>query len=473
MNMAAVRATLEQENALDESTLAELRTSFSGELISPGEEAYEQARRVYNGMIDKYPLLIARCADVADVIAAVSFARDHDILLAVRGGGHNGAGLGVCDDGLVLDLSLMNGIRVDAEARTIRAEGGCTQGAVNHAGAAFGLAVPAGIVSTTGIAGLTLGGGHGYLARKYGLAIDNLLEADVVLADGRLVTASAEQNEDLFWAIRGGGGNFGIVTSFLFQAQPVGQVIGGLMLWNWSQAAEMMRWYREFLPAAPADVYGFFAILNIPPVPLFPVHLHARTVCAVIWCHLGPREQAEKDLDAVRESHPPLFEHIGPMPVTALMSMFDALMPPGLQWYWRADFFTELSDEAIEQHVRYGAQLPTLLSTMHLYPVDGQVHRVGQDQTAFSYRDTTWSMVIAGIDPDPANNEKMIDWARDYWSALHPYSAGGAYINFMMEEGIDRIQATYRSNYPRLAALKAKYDPGNLFRVNQNIRPQG
>jgi FAD/FMN-containing dehydrogenase len=464
--------TLDYETALDENALAGLRSSLSGAIIGPEDEAYDEARRVYNGMIDKYPRLIVRCADVADVIAVVNFARASGLPLAVRGGGHNGAGLGVCDDGIVLDLSLMNGIRVDPDARTIRAEGGCTQGAINHAGGPFGLAVPAGIVSTTGIGGLTLGGGHGYLARKYGLAIDNLLEADVVLADGRLVTASEQQNEDLFWAIRGGGGNFGVVTSFLFQAQPVGEVIAGLTLWDFSQTADMMRWYREFLPAASENLYGFFAIMNVPPVPLFPVHLHRKTMCGVIWCHLGPREQAERDLDAVRQSHPPAFEQIGPMPVTALLSLFDALLPPDLQWYWKGDFFTEISDEAIEEHVKYASQLPTLLSTMHLYPLDGRVNAVPPDATAFSFREAKYSMVIAGIDPDPANNEKMIDWARDYWNALHPYSAGGAYVNFMMEEGIDRIRATYRDNYPRLAAVKAKYDPGNLFRVNQNIRPQ-
>jgi len=471
--MAAMQATMERVMGLDESILAGLRASFSGVLIGPEDEAYEQARHVYNAMIDRYPRLIARCADIADVIAVVDFARNNELLLAVRGGGHNGAGFGVCDDGVVLDLSLMNGIRVDPNAQTIRAEGGCTQGAVNHAGGAFGLAVPGGFVSTTGIAGLTLGGGHGYLARKYGLAIDNLLEADVVLANGQFVTASARQHEDLFWALRGGGGNFGVVTSFLFQARPVGEVIAGIMLWDFEQTFEMMQWYREFLPAAPEDVYGFFAILNVPPAPLFPVHLHGRTVCGVVWCHLGPPPQARKDLDAVREAYPPMFEQIGPMPVTALLSMFDSLMPPGLQWYWKADFVTELSDEAIRLHVEHGARVPTPLSTMHLYPVDGQVHRVAPDATAFSFREATYSMVIAGIDPDPANREKLSTWAKDYWNALHPYSAGGAYVNFMMDEGIDRVQATYRDNYQRLAAIKARYDPDNLFRVNQNIRPQG
>jgi len=471
MGRVQAKTGWEEEVALDDHVIAQFDASLQGELIQPGDEAYESARRVYNAMIDKHPRWIAQCADVADVIATVNFARENDLLLAVRGGGHNGAGLAVCDDGLVLGLSPMNGVRVDREARTIRAEAGCTQGAVNHAGEAFGLAVPVGIASTTGIAGLTLGGGHGYLARKYGLAIDNLLEADVVLADGRLVTASAHQNEDLFWALRGGGGNFGVVTSFLFQGQPVREVLAGVMFWDFEQTAEMMRWYRDYLPTAPEDVYGFFALLNVPPMPLFPTHLYGKTVCGVVWCHLGPREQAEKDLRAVRESLPPLFEHIGPMPITALLSLFDALLPPGLQWYWKGDFFTELSNEAIEQHLRYGSQLPTPLSTMHLYPVDGRVHQVRPDATAFGYRDAKWSMVIAGIDPDPSNNEKMIEWARGYWSALHPYSAGGAYVNFMMEEGPDRVRTTYRGNYDRLAAIKAKYDPTNLFRVNQNIKP--
>jgi FAD/FMN-containing dehydrogenase len=469
--MAAMKTALEQGLALDENALAGLKTSFRGELIQPGEEGYEQARRVYNGMIDKYPRLIARCADVADVITTVNFARDNDILLAVRGGGHSGGGLGTCNDGLVLDLALLKGIRVDPDARTVRAEGGCTQGDVSHAAAAFGLAVPVGVVSTTGIGGLTLGGGHGYLTRKYGLTIDNLLEADVVLADGRLVTASATQNADLFWAIRGGGGNFGVVTSFLFRAHPVQTIFGGLMLWDLPQAREIMEWYREFLPAAPEDIYGFLALINVPPAPTFPGDLHGRPVCGVIWCHLGPPPQAEKDLEAVRRAHPPLFEHVGLMPLTALLGMLDPLVPPGLQWYWRGDFFTELSDAAIQQHIQYAAQLPTPLSLMHLYPVDGRMNRVDPGATAFSYREAKWSMVIDGVDPDPANAEKITRWTKDYWNALHPYSAGGAYVNFMMEESVDRIQATYRGNYQRLAALKARYDPGNLFRVNQNIKP--
>jgi len=457
---------------LDENSIAALKAGLHGEIIGPDDPRYEHARKVYNGMIDKYPRLIVRCADVSDGISTVNFARDNELLLAVRCGGHNGAGLGTCDGGLVLDLSLMKGIRVDPDSHTVRVEGGCTQQEVNHAASAFGLSVPVGIFSTTGIGGLTLGGGHGYLTRKYGLAIDNLLEADVVLADGRLVTASDHENEDLFWALRGGGGNFGVVTSFLFQAHPPNLVTAGPMFWEYEQAFEMMQWYRQFSPAAPGDIYGFFALMNIPPAPPFPENLHGRNVCGIFWCHLGSAEQAEKDLADVRRSHPPLFELTGRMPHTALLSMFDPLLPPGLQWYWKGDFFRQISDEAIVQHLKYSSQRPTMLSTTHLYPIDGQANRIAPDATAFSYRDAKWSMVIAGIDPDPVNNEPMTNWAREYWAALHPYSAGGAYVNFMMEEGFDRIRATYRDNYDRLASVKARYDPDNLFRVNQNIKPQ-
>jgi FAD/FMN-containing dehydrogenase len=473
MGKLQVKTAGGDEAALAESAIDDLAASLRGRLIQPQDEGYESTRRVYNAMIDKRPRLIAQCADVADVMTVVNFARENELLLAVRGGGHNGAGLGTCDGGIVLDLSPMRGVRVDPQSRLLRADGGCTQGQVSHAGAAFGLAVPLGVVSTTGVGGLTLGGGHGYLTRKYGLTIDNLLEADVVLADGQFVTASASQNEDLFWALRGGGGNFGVVTSFLFQAQPVGPVTAGLMFWEFERTTEIMQWYRQFLPAASEDLYGFVALMHVPPVPLFPTHLHGRPVCVIIWCHFGSPEQAKKDLDAVRQAHPPLFEQIGPTPITALMSMFDPLIPPGLQWYWRGDFFTELSDEAIAQHVQYGSQLPTPLSAMHLYPVDGQANRVAPDETAFNYREAKWSMVINGIDPDPANARKITDWARAYWAAVHPYSAGGAYVNFMMEESPDRVRATYRGNYDRLAALKAKYDPTNLFRVNWNIKPPG
>jgi len=450
-----------------------LKTSLRGPLIEPGDERYEAARRVYNGMIVRRPAAIARCADVADVMAAVNFGRDHGTKLAVRSGGHNAAGLGICDDGLVIDLSAMKGIRVDPRARTVQVQAGCVWGDVDHATHAFGLATPSGIISTTGVGGLTLGGGLGHLTRKCGLTIDNLLAADVVLADGSFVTASAEENPDLYWALRGGGGNFGVVTSFLFQAHPVNTIYGGPTLWELDQAADVLRLYRNFLPQAPEDVNGFFAFLVVPPAPMFPEHLHLRKMCGIVWCCTGGHQEAEAATRPLRSFGPPAFDYVGVMPFPALQSAFDPLYPPGLQWYWKADFVNELSDEAIALHVKHGAAVPTMHSTMHLYPIDGAAHRVGSGETAFSYREARWAMVVVGVDPDPANKDLITAWARDYWEDLHPYSAGGAYVNFMMEEGEERIRATYRGNYERLAAVKRQYDPGNVFRVNQNIKPAG
>jgi FAD/FMN-containing dehydrogenase len=457
---------------IDEAAVEQFKGTLRGELLQPGDEGYDEARKVYNAMIDKRPRMIARCSDVADVISCVNFARENDVLLAVRGGGHNGGGFGVADEGLVIDLSAMRGVRVDPDAQTVRVEGGARWGDVDHATHAFGLAVPTGIISTTGVAGLTLGGGHGYLARKYGLTIDNLLEADVVLADGRLVKASEQENEDLFWAIRGGGGNFGVVTSFLFRGNPVSTVYAGPMLWELDQAEEILRWYREFSPQAPEDMYGFFAFLTVPPAPPFPEHLHGKKMCGIVWCYSGAMEGAEEAFRPIRQQvGPAAFEFLGPMPLPVLNSLFDALYPPGLQQYWRGDFVTELSDEAIAMHLRYGSEVPTMHSTMHLYPIDGAPHRVGRHETAFSYREATWSAVFFGVDPDPTNNERIISWTREYFDAVHPYSGGGAYVNFMMDEGQERVKATYRDNFERLVEIKNKYDPTNLFRVNQNIKP--
>jgi hypothetical protein len=447
-------------------------STLRGELIQRSDPQYEEARRLYNGMIDKRPLLIVRCADVADVISAVRFARENDLLTAVRGGGHNGPGLGSCDDGLVIDVSLMKGVRVDAERRTVRAEAGCTQGGVDHAAHALGLAVPAGIVSSTGIAGLTLGGGHGYLSRKYGLTIDNLLEADVVLADGQLVTASAAKNEDLFWALRGGGGNFGVVTSFLYRAHPVSTVYGGPIFWELKDASRVMKWYRDFLPQAPVDLSPFVHLGTIPSADPFPKTLWGKKTCALVVCYTGPLEKAQEAIKPIRqELPPPILDLAGPIPFPALQSLFDPLLPTGMQWYWKADFVKELPDRAIELHVEHIEKVPTELSIAHIYPLDGAVHKVGRNETAWNCRDATWSMVICGIDPNPAKAKALTTWAKEYWEALHPYNLSGAYLNFMMEEGEDRIRATYGDNYGRLAAIKRKYDPTNFFRVNQNIKP--
>jgi len=456
---------------INESIINDFRSIFRGEILTPSDIEYKEAKKVYNGMINKNPGMIAFCINSADVIAAVNFGRENNLLIAVRGGGHNAGGLGICEDGLVIDLSKINNTRVDPEAKTIRVGGGCTWGDVDHAGHAFGLAVPSGIISTTGVGGLTLGGGMGYLTRKFGLTIDNLLEVDMVLADGSFVTARAKENEDLFWAIRGGGGNFGIVTSFLFNAHNVHTSYGGPMLWDISRTEEILKWYREFSNNATDDLYGFFAVLTVPGPP-FPEPLHGKKMCGVVWNYTGPIENAEEVFKPILELNP-LFEHVGPIPHPILNSMFDVFYPTGLQWYWRADFFKEIPDEAVVQHAKYGKSLPTPHSTMHLYPINGAAHKVGKDDTPWAYRDANWSQVIVGVDPDPTNNDKITKWTKDYYDALHPYAAGGAYVNFMMDEGQDRIKASYKGNYDRLVSIKNKYDPQNLFRVNQNIKPRG
>jgi FAD/FMN-containing dehydrogenase len=442
-----------------------------GSLIRPGDAEYEAARKVYNAMIDKRPALIVGCANVADVVHAVNFARDNGMLTAIRGGGHNGGGLGTCDDGVVIDLSHMRGIRVDPAARTVRIDGGCTAGEMDHATHAFGMATPSGTVSTTGMGGLTLGGGIGHLTRPYGLTIDNLLEVDVVLADGRFVTANEEEHSDLFWAVRGGGGNFGVVTSFLFRVHRVTTVNAGPTFWPIEQAPEVLDRYQQFILDAPEDVSGFFAFLTVPAVPLFPAELHGRTVCAVIWCSTAAPDKAEQATRAMRSTGKPLLDHVGPMPLPVLQSLFDPLLPAGLQWYWRADFVKTFSADAIAAHLREARKAPAGLSQVHVYPIDGAAHRVATADTAFSYRDANFAVVIVGVDADPANAGAITTWCKGYFDAVHPYSAGGAYVNFMMEEGQERVEAAFRDNYARLALIKGKYDPMNLFRVNQNIRP--
>jgi FAD/FMN-containing dehydrogenase len=456
---------------MSEAAVQEFASRLRGDLLQPHDAGYDDARKLYNGMIDKRPALIARCVDVADVIGAVSFARDHGLALAVRGGGHNGAGLGGCDDGLVIDLSRMKGIHVDPQARTVRVEGGCTWGDVDHATHPFGLATPSGFISTTGVGGLTLGGGIGYLSRTHGLTIDNLLSVDMVLADGSFVAASADERPDLFWAVRGGGGNFGVVTSFQFKLHPISTVYGGPMFWPMERAAELLTFWRDFIVSAPDDINGWFGFATVPPAEPFPAQYQLQKMCVIVWCYTGPLEQADERFKPLRAFGPPAIDFAGPIAWPALQSMFDALYPPGLQWYWKADFFRELGEEAIDLHVKYGSQLPTMHSTMHIYPINGAAGRVGKNDTAFSFRDAAFAEVIVGVSPDTADNEHMIAWARDYWAALHPHSAGGAYVNMIMDEGQDTVKAAYRDNYARLAQVKAKYDPANLFHTNQNIKP--
>ena len=458
---------------LTETTIKNFKASLRGDLIQRSDERYEEARKLYNGMIDKRPRLIARCVDVADVITAVNFGRDLDLLIAIRGGGHNGPGFGSCDDGLVIDLSMMKSVRVDPATRSVRVDPGCTSGDVDHATHAFGLAVPFGIVSTTGVAGLTLGGGTGYLTRKYGLTIDNLLEADVVLADGSFVTASQSLNPDLFWALRGGGGNFGVVTSFLFQAHPVSTVYAGPIFWDAAHAKDVMRAYRDFLPTAPEELGAFVGLKTVLSTDPFPKDYWGRRACAVISSYNGGAEEGEKLMAQLLRSVPkPIFNWMGAMPFPAMQTLFDPFFPKGLQWYWKGDFVKSLPDEAIDTHIAQAAKAPSELSLMHLYPIDGAVHRVPKDATAWTAREATWSMVIAGIDSDAKQADALKTWGRKYWKTVHPFNLEGAYVNFMMDdEAAGRVQATYGDNYKRLASVKAKYDPKNLFRVNQNIQP--
>ena len=452
----------------------ELTAVLRGELITPADPRYDEARAVYNGMIDKRPAAIARCRDVADVMACVRFAREYDVTVSVRSGGHSAGGLGVWNDALVVDLSQMRSATVDPEHGTVRVDAGATLGDLDHATGAFGLAVPTGFIANTGIAGLALGGGVGYLTRRFGFTLDNLLAADVVLADGTFVTATESANPDLFWALRGGGGNFGIVTSFTFRCHPVGEqgvIIGGPVLYDIADTTDVMRWYRELLPTLPEELNGWFGLITIPPAPPFPEELWGRKACAIVWCYTGAHDRADAVLGPVREFGSPLVIGLQAMPFSALQGAFDPLYPPGLQWYWRSDVFTEITDAAIEVHRRYGERLPTGHSTMHLYPIDGAAARVPEDATPFPYRDGGWIGNIVGVDPDPANAELITQWTRDYWTDLHPSSAGGTYVNFLMDEGEDRVRAAYRGNYDRLAQVKAVYDPENMFHVNQNIRP--
>jgi len=449
----------------------ELKDKLSGEMILPQDSNYDDARSIYNAMIDKHPGCIVKCNNRDDVVEAIQFARAKGIEVSVRGGGHNGAGLALVNDGMVIDLSLMKDIQVDPDKRTAVVQGGCLLSEVDKATHEHGLALPSGIIGTTGVAGLTLGGGMGYLTRKGGLTIDRLLEAEVVLASGEVVTASETSNPDLFFAIRGGGGNFGVVTSFTFNLLPIKNVYGGPMFWPLKKAHEAMKFYDEITKDAPNDLYGFFAFLIVPPGDPFPEHLHSKNVCGIVWCYTGPMENAEEVFKPIREFGPPILDFVGEMPMPALNGMFDELYPPGMQWYWKAHYVNELTDDAIRENIKHGSNIPSMHSTTHLYPIDGAVHDVEAGDTAWAKRDTRWSQVIVGVDPDPKNADKVTKWCKDYYDGLIPHTEGGGYVNFMMEEGETRIKASYGDNYKRLQKVKVKYDPDNFFHINQNIKP--
>jgi FAD/FMN-containing dehydrogenase len=456
---------------MDTNALTALRENVRGPVTTAEDAEYDEARRVYNAMIDRRPAVIVRPANTGDVMTAVRFAAENDLSVAVRGGSHSVPGFGTADDALVVDLSSMRGVRVDPLTRTARVEGGATWGDMNAAGYPFGLATTGGIISTTGVGGLTLGGGIGHLARGLGLSCDNLLAADVVTADGSFHVASDKEDADLFWAIRGGGGNFGVVTSFEFRMSPVKDIYGGPMFFELDQAGDLLRFYREFIADAPEELGCFPAYQIAPPLPFIPEDRHGEPFVAMVTCWAGDLDAGEKALQPIRDLAPRVAELVGPMPYPALNSAFDALVPPGLQHYWKANFVTELTDDAIAAHLEHGPKIPVVNSTMHIYPINGAAQRVAPDSTAFAYRDATFATVIAGMWPDPADNDANIAWVKDYYAATAPHSEEGGYVNFMAEDDQSRVRANYRGNYDRLAETKRRYDPDNLFRHNQNIQP--
>jgi FAD/FMN-containing dehydrogenase len=448
-----------------------LREQVRGEVIEPTDEGYEAARKVYNAMIDRRPALIVRPLNAGDVMAAVGFARQNDLPVAIRGGGHSVPGFGTWDQAVVIDLSGMRGVRVDPLNKTARAEGGATWGDFNAATYAFGLATTGGIISTTGVGGLTLGGGIGYLARGSGLSLDNLVSADVVTADGSFLVASERQNEDLFWAIRGGGGNFGVVTSFEFKLQPVKDIYGGVMFYDIRDAKYILEFFRDYIAKAPEEMGAFPAFQIAPPLPFIPEDRHGVPHIAIVGCWTGPIEEGESRFKPFHDVAAVKAEMVGPMPYPALNSAFDGLVPAGLQHYWKANFVRELSDAAIAAHLEHGPNLPAVNSTVHIYPIDGACHRVAADSTAFGHREARFATVIAGMWPDPAKNEASIKWVRDYSDAITPHSEAGGYINFMSEDDQSRAPANYGASYQRLVEVKRRYDPDNRFRANQNIKP--
>jgi len=452
-------------------SLDSLREQVRGQVFTDGDEGYGEARSVYNGMIDKRPAVVIGAVDDADVIAGVRYASDSGLDLSIRGGGHSVPGFGTNDDGVVIDLGAMKGIRVDPEARTVRAQGGATWGDLDHATHPFGLATTGGIISTTGIAGLTLGGGIGYLTRGHGLSVDNLISVDVVTADGSLVHASDDENSDLFWAVRGGGGNFGVLTNLEYRLHPVDMIYGGPMFFEVDSARDVLNLYREFIADAPEKFGGFFGWQIAPPLPFIPEDRHGDTFCMIVSCWTGPLDDAESVLKPFRDVAPVIAEHVGPAPYPALNSAFDALLPPGLQHYWKANYAVEITDDAVDVHLEHGPQVPTMQSTVHLYPINGACHRVASDATAFGHRDASFAPVIAGMWEDPADNEANTAWVRNYAAALAPHSKEGGYINFMAADDQGRAAANYGANYDRLVEVKTEYDSTNLFHMNQNIVP--
>ena len=457
--------------ALDETSIDSLRSSLKGQLLRPGDEGYDASRAVWNGMIDKRPGLIAQCSGTADVITCARFAREHDLLVAVKGGGHSVAGTALCDGGLVIDLSGMRGVHVDPVARTARVQPGVTLGDLDHETQAFGLAVPAGVVTTTGVAGLTLGGGFGWLSPKLGLTCDNLISADVVTADGKLVTASTQENADLYWGIRGGGGNFGIVTSFHYRLHRLGPtVLAGAVVHPMEKAEELLRFHRDFIADAPPEVGTVFALRLAPSVPFLPPEVHGKPIAAFFVCYSGPLEEGERVLKDLRQIGTPLADVVAPKPFTAHQAMLDPVQPPGRNYYWKSENLPELTNGAIDTIVAHSHAITSPHTIVAMFQLGGAVATVDEAATAYSHRRAAYALNCNASweDGDPAPH---VQWARDFSAALQPHSMG-VYVNFLGEEGEDRAKAAYGpEKYARLVALKDKYDPTNFFRVNQNIKP--
>ena len=471
--MAATRQAVVDTagNAVDEASVDALRTDLRGPLLRYGDEGYDAARAIWNGMIDKRPGLIAQCTGVADVMAAVRFGREHDLLVAVKGGGHSVAGTALCDDGLVIDLSGIRGVHVDPVGRTARVQPGATLGDVDRETQAFGLAVPAGIVTTTGVAGLTLGGGFGWLSPKLGLTCDNLISADVVTADGELVTTSEDENSDLFWGIRGGGGNFGVVTSFNYDVHPVGPtVLAGAVVHRMADAERLLKYHRDWVAAAPPELCTIFALRWAPPVPFLPPEVHGKPIAAFFVCYQGPIDEGERVLSDLRKFGDPLADVVMPKPFMAHQSMLDAVQPPGRNYYWKSEDLPELADGAIDVIVEHANAITSPHTIVPLFQLGGAVAEVDENATAYSHRTAAYAVNCNASweDGDPAPH---VEWARDFSQALEPHSMG-VYVNFLGDEGEERARAAYGpEKYARLVDLKDRYDPTNFFRVNQNIKP--
>lgn len=452
-------------------TIENLRDVVTGPVITPDHEAYEQARMVYNGMIDRRPAAVLRANNADDVSKGIAFARTLGLGVAVRGGGHSVPGFGTVDNGLVIDLSNMRQVVVDPTARTATTAGGATWADFNDASHRYGLACTGGIVSTTGVGGLTLGGGIGYLARGVGLSCDNLVSVEIVTAEGRTLTASPREHDDLFWAIRGGGGNFGIVTSFQFRLHPLKEVFAGPLFYAAENAGDVLRFYREFIHDAPDAFGGFPAWQIAPPLPFIPESRHGEPLLGFVMCWAGTPRDGARLLNRLHDVAPVVAEHVETMPYPALNSAFDALTPPGLRNYWKTSFATDLNDDIVAAHLEHGPKVPTVNSTMHIYPINGACHAVASDATAFAHRHATFATVIVGAWPHAAADEDNMRWVRDYHAALEPHSAEGGYVNFMDIDDYARVESNYLANYQRLVDVKRIYDPDNVFHNNQNVTP--